>query len=122
MTANQSPADAVREAPLIAWLREESRRVKSIGIDSTADRLFDAAEMLAALTARVAEQTVQRDGWHRRVHELEAQLLEWLHANGPGGWIDDLRQRAKDADVAETKLTAINGLARIANAAIKERP
>lgn len=42
---------------------------------------------------------------------LRKQLGEWLVANAPGGWIDELRKRAESA---EAKLVAVGGLAKVA--------
>lgn len=78
MTPN-NPADSVREA--LAWLRDESARIKTLGIDSTADRLFDAAELLAALTARVAASEMDAARW-RWMWDHDAALLAKFAAGG----------------------------------------
>jgi hypothetical protein len=40
---------------------------------------------------RISRQAVEEAA--NEIDDLRAQLREWVKANGPGGWIDDLRKR-----------------------------
>lgn len=64
-------------------------------------RLTDEIELLRAdLAIQAVNATAVLQAQHERdaaiedLVRLRAELLEWIKANGPGGWIDVLRKRA----------------------------
>ena len=56
---------------------------------TAAQKRFEAASELSV------ERGVENDELKDRIKELEAALRGWVKENGPGGWIDNLREENK---------------------------
>lgn len=55
------------------------------------DRAQAAVNSLGGAVQALSEVTGERDEWRAKLEAAERTNLEWLHENGPGGWIDQLR-------------------------------
>src|SRR6185437_5134792 len=83
---HQLPADLST-----AWAELERLRAENTQAQNGLDSLKGAHESLRERFAKACSEVTQRDS---EIERLRSQLREWIAANGPGGWIDDLRKRS----------------------------
>ena len=84
----------------ITGLRKDKRPQSSTIVHALLDRL-EAAESEALEQARLNGMGSEREAaLMAKLEAAEKTNREWLRANAPGGWIDNLRVKVKQMDAA----------------------
>ena len=74
---------------------------------------IDAAiEMIERMRDDLEAVERERDALRARIEAKETALIDWLYANAPGGWIDNLRVRCDTlrAELKAAHAMALNGV------------